>query len=85
MKQAAMTSSSKPSAGLRRRGVEPRREHQAGQRRQHAHVDEGQEGQPLGLDARQLRRLLVAAQRIDAPADGRARGDEDDRARSAAP
>ena len=63
-------------AGLRRRRVEARGEDQAGKRRQHAHVDEGAEGQALGLDARQLRRLLVAAQRIDAPADGRARGHE---------
>ena len=56
-------------AGLGRRGVEPRGEDQSGQRRQHAHVDEGQEGQPFGLDARQFGRLLVAAERIDAPPD----------------
>ena len=76
MKQAAMTSSSKPSAGLGRRGVEARGEDQAGERGQHAHVDEGQEGQPLGLDARQLCRLLVAADRVDPPADRGAPGHE---------
>ena len=76
MKQAAITSSSKPSAGLGRRRVEPGREDQAGECRQHTHVDEGVEGQPLGLDAGQLRRLLVAADRVDPPADGRAHGDE---------
>ena len=77
MKQAAMTSSSKPrpafGVAVLRRAAKIRPA-SAGE---HAHVDEGQEGQPLGLDARQLRRLGVAAQRVDAPADRGARGDED--------
>ncbi len=44
---------------LRGRGVEPRGEDQAGERGEHAHVDEGEEGQALGVDARQLGRLSL--------------------------
>ena len=76
MNTAAITSSSKPRPAFGRRGVEARGEDQAGKPRQHAHVDEGEEGQALGLDAGQLGRLLVAAQRIDAPADRGAVGHE---------
>ena len=62
--------------GLRRCGVEPRREHETSERGQHAHIDEGEEGQPLGLDTGELGRLLIAADRIDLPANRGARGDE---------
>src|SRR3546814_2185502 len=41
-----------------------------------AHVDKGVEGQPFGLDAGQLGRLDIAAERIDTAADHRAVGDE---------
>ena len=71
-----MTSSSKRVACAGRRGVEPRRHDQPRQPGECAHVDEGEEGQPVGADARQLGRHLVAAQRIDAPADRHARRDE---------
>src|SRR3989344_2610113 len=64
MKQAAITSSSKPRPAL---GAPQHR---------HAHVDEGIEREPLGLDARELGRLLVAAHGIDAAADGGAAGDK---------
>jgi hypothetical protein len=71
MKQAAMTSSSKPVpalgvAVLRRGKDEP------GERGQNAHVDEGQEREPLSLDARQFCCFRIAADRVDLPADRRA-------------
>ena len=62
--------------GFRRCGVEPRGEHEASERGQHAHVDKGEEGQPLGLDAGEFCRLLIAADRIDLPADCGARCNE---------
>ena len=76
MKQAAITSSSKPGPALgvavlsRAAKIEP------GQRRQQPHIGESVEGQAMGLDARQPRRLLVAAERVDPPADNHAGGDE---------
>ncbi|MPL90050.1 hypothetical protein SDC9_36095 [bioreactor metagenome] len=65
-----------PVAALRRRGVQPRGKDQPGQRGKKAHVDEGEEGQPLGLDPRELGRLGVAAERVDPPADHRVLGDK---------
>jgi len=48
-------------AGRRRRGVGAGREDQPRQGGEHAHVDEGQEGQPARVDAGQPGRLLIAA------------------------
>ena len=69
--------------GLGRGRVEAAAKIRPGQCRQHAHVDEGEEGQALGLDAREPGRLLVAAHRVDPPADGGARGHENEEQRSA--
>ncbi len=41
-----------------------------------AHIGEGEEDQPLGLDAGEPRREHVAPERVDAPPDHRAGGDE---------
>ena len=56
MKQAAMTSSSNRVAGARRRRIEARGDDEAREPREQAHVDEGEEDQPLGLDAGEPRR-----------------------------
>ena len=76
MKQAAMTSSSNelPALGV----AEFRRAATMSPARpgEHAHVDEGEERQALGADARELRGEPVAAHRIDAPADRHARRHE---------
>ena len=69
MNTAAITSSSKETPALGVAVFQSRREDQSRKRCQHAHIDESQEGQPLGPDPRKLGRLLVAAQRIDAAAE----------------
>ena len=43
---------------------------------QNPHVHEGKEGQAFGLDARELGRLFIASQRIDAPSDDSSFSDE---------
>jgi len=50
---------------------------------QRSHVDEGQEGELFGLDARQFCRLGVAADRIDLPTDDRFAASQTHRGRSA--
>jgi hypothetical protein len=74
MKQAAMTSSLKPRPAFgRRRDARQRQGRQALPAR---HVHEVQKGKPLSLDAGELRRLCVAADRVDLPADDGARRHE---------
>ena len=65
-----------PIAGARRRRIEPRGDDEARQRREQAHIGEGQEDEPFGLHAGELRGEQVAAERIDAPSDDGPRGDE---------
>ena len=71
MNAAAIASSSKRVAVGRVRQVEPGGEDDAGERGQHAHVDEHPEVDLLGLDAGQLGRVQVAADGVDVPAEDR--------------
>ncbi len=49
-------------------GIQTRRKHKARSRRQNSHVYKREKGEALGIDARQFRRFLIAAHRVDTTA-----------------
>ena len=71
-----MTSSSKPSPAFGVAVFRRRRNDQASQGSQNAHVNEGLEEQAVGVDTRQFGSFFIAAHCIDAAADLCLAGDE---------
>ena len=76
MKQAAITSSSKPLPALGVAVLSRAANTSPATAASTPMLTKVQNDSQLRLDARQPRRLFVATQRVDAPADGRAGGDE---------